>query len=240
MSRKLKRGEFKKILIDEFEKGNIDFLFDSYKSGRYYFIRKRQLNSFEYIEGISISFGLNDGNFDASYTSYLDHSQYRSSRYAAGFINFNSSILYDKHNTSVMFLGGGYYYHNGIYEDTVKVVKELVEDIKNVCIPKLEELNRWRDKYNIPEKIMKVVKKYNKKQISYFTDIEDAITDCIMKKMDKVPSDEYYKFVKILEKTFKDVDTSRFGIKDDHLYNYYMMSIVSSFITYIINDRGKR
>ena len=137
-SRGVKAGEIKQILIQTANDILPDFQFLTYKKRKYIFQRIRQINDLKVYETFNIIFYLKDGAFDCSMSSVLNPENIFASSYNGGLINPHHCLKVLVHDTGALDLKDAYYYHNGQIDTTVKIIKEIFEDIKKYGIPYLD------------------------------------------------------------------------------------------------------
>lgn len=141
-SPELKKGEIKQIIIQTASEVLPDFEFLAYKNSCYSFQRVRQINNLKVHEILHINFTLKDKNFACSIASRLNPEYIFSKQYNIGLLNPNQDLKVLRHNTGVLNIQDGYYFHNGQIETTKKIVKEIFGDYKKFGLPFLDKQHR--------------------------------------------------------------------------------------------------
>lgn len=130
LSRDLKRGEFKSILIDGFSTELPDFVFSLYKNSTYYFERIRSVNGHSLFETFHILFSLKEGNISCSVSSCINPTYRHSASYGRGLVASHTDLIVIKNKTGVLPVEDAYYFHNGKVETTKNIVQEIINDFK--------------------------------------------------------------------------------------------------------------
>ncbi|MFT2010127.1 hypothetical protein ACMA1I_15745 [Pontibacter sp. 13R65] len=138
-SPELKKGEIKKILIQEANEGLPDFEFLKYKNGCYTFQRLRQQNRLSVYELFHVIFTLKDKNFACSIASRLNPAYIFSNQFNIGLLNPHKDLKGLKHNSGALNIQDAYYFHNGKVETTTKAVEEIFGDFKKYGLPFLDK-----------------------------------------------------------------------------------------------------
>ena len=141
-SRALKKGEIKKILIDNMANVLPDFEFLAYKRQSYVFQRLRIINNLPVYETCSVLFSFKNKCFDCSIASRLDKSLILSNSYNLGLINPHDSLLFLKAGKNSLPLHEAYYFHNGLVDTTTEVLKQILDDFEKIGLPFLERQAR--------------------------------------------------------------------------------------------------
>ena len=138
-SLELKRGQIKTILVENFEKNLIEFEFLAYKNKTYFFQRLRHLGNFPVYEIIYVLFSMKDKIFDCGISSRLDKSFLFSSSYDSGLLNPHYNLIVLKTGKNAHPLHEAYYFHDGLVDNTTKVVQQISVDFLKFGIPFLDK-----------------------------------------------------------------------------------------------------
>ncbi|GAA0732723.1 hypothetical protein GCM10009430_46150 [Aquimarina litoralis] len=129
-SPKLKKGEFKKILLPLMEKNFPDFQYAYYKNRYYSFQRTREVHQMTVYESIDIGFTLKDKYCICSVASRLNPFFVGSSGYNNGWINPHYDLMVLKKGTGIIPLEEAFYYHNSKIQTTTRIIHEIISDLK--------------------------------------------------------------------------------------------------------------
>jgi hypothetical protein len=129
--RELKPGEIKGILIKYMSASLPDFIYDQYKKGFYSFKRIRQYNNYNLYEVFYIGFSLKEKVFCCSVSSCLNKSHLQYDDISSGPVDVHyidiKAIIYKR---GALSIDKAYYFHNGKLDNTINVVKKIVNDLK--------------------------------------------------------------------------------------------------------------
>lgn len=127
----LKRGEFKKMLMEEME-ALPDFDFLHHKGGTYHFGRVRNFNQYPVYEGIHINFSLKEGVINGSVSSNFNPTYRFTNSYHTGILNSHHDLLSLKRGAGITQDPAAAYFHNGQVDTTKRTIAQLVNDLLKV------------------------------------------------------------------------------------------------------------
>ena len=131
-SPELKRGEFKRLLLDKMETQLSDFEFLHYKNSTYHFGRTRDFKKYLVYEGLHLNFSLKERVISCSVSSNFNPTYRFISSYQGGILNNHFDLLTLKRGTRITPTEEAYYFHNGRVNTTNNVIEEIVDDILKV------------------------------------------------------------------------------------------------------------
>ncbi|MBL4937767.1 hypothetical protein JK636_18845 [Clostridium sp. YIM B02515] len=127
MSRELKNGDVKGILINEFSISVPEFSFIRYQDSTYYFSRVKGYKGNKLYETLSISYSLKGKSFDCSISSCFNKKYELSHALNIGTLNPNIRLKVLINENKVSNIKEAYYFH----DDNIYSVKNAVSMIAN-------------------------------------------------------------------------------------------------------------
>ncbi len=140
-SPELKRGEFKKLLIERMEVKLPDFEFDQYKNSAYHFKRIRNFGRYPIYEDLHINFSLKEEVICCSLSSNFNPTYRFTSNYQTGVLSNHLDLLELKHGAGIASLDEpafSYYSHNGRVSSVAKAMALFIDDYSSVGMDFLE------------------------------------------------------------------------------------------------------
>ncbi|WP_258105898.1 hypothetical protein [Marinoscillum sp. MHG1-6] len=137
-SPELRRGEFKKLVIERMNEALPDFGFDQYKNSTYYFARTLNFEKYPIYEDLHVNFSLKEGIISCSVSSCFNPTYRFTGSYQSGILNNHFDLLTLKRGTGIAPIVQAYYFHNGRVNTTAETIKTLVNDFSTVGMEFLE------------------------------------------------------------------------------------------------------
>lgn len=128
VSRDLRRGEVKTLLLDSFAREIPSFDYATCKNGIYYFQRTKDYRGFTLYETLHAGFSLADRSFTCSVSSCFNRTYQFDHNYNLGPLNPHCDLIALKKGGGPISIDEAYYFHNGKLATTTKVVDTIAND----------------------------------------------------------------------------------------------------------------
>ena len=139
MSRKLKNGDVKEILINEFSISVPEFSYVQYQDSTYYFSRVKQYKGYKLYETLSISYSIKGKSFDCSISSCFNKKYQLSHAQNIGTLNSNIRLKALANENKVLNIKEAYYFHNDKIYSVKNTVSMIANDYKKHGLQYLED-----------------------------------------------------------------------------------------------------